>query len=179
MELSEFINNGIKAIQRGVVDRKSPYRLPVLSTTLKNKVFQRIVVARSFDEKNMRLTIFTDSASKKCQQLQEHPDCALLFWDSRKKMQIQVSGKANFVDETDSYWSKLSDRQKREYSINPISGTRIGSSSSYDYKSKEVRFAVLIIECLKLDILILDPEGHKRAGCLLEGGVREEFWMSP
>ena len=42
MELSAFINTGIKAIQRGAVDRKSPYRLPVLSNTYENKVFQRL-----------------------------------------------------------------------------------------------------------------------------------------
>ena len=179
MELSTFINTGIKAIQRGAVDRKSPYRLPVLSNTFENKVFQRIVVARAFDEKKMRLTIFTDHASKKYKQLQAHPECALLFWDARKKMQIQVNGKANFVDQTDSYWDKLSDRQKREYSINPISGTNIASAKGYDYDSKEARFAVLIIQFLNLDILVLDSEGHKRAGCLLEKDRKEEFWMSP
>lgn len=179
MELSEFINTGIKSIQRGTVDRKSPFRLPVLSNTFENKVFQRIVVARSFDETNMELTIFTDSASKKYQQLQAHPDCGLLFWDARKKMQIQVYGKAKFISETASYWSKLSGRQKREYSINPISGTKVVSSKSYNYDSAEARFAVIKIQFLKLDILNLDPEGHKRAGCNLKDGRKEEFWMSP
>ena len=179
MELSTFINTGIKAIQRGAVDRKSPYRLPVLSNTYENKVFQRIVVTRAFDEKKMQLTIFTDHASKKYKQLQAHPECALLFWDARKKMQIQVNGKANFVDQIDSYWDKLSDKQKREYSINPKSGTQIASAKGYDYDSKEARFAVLIIQFLNLDILVLDSEGHKRAGCSLEKDRREEFWMSP
>ena len=179
MELSAFINTGIKAIQRGAVDRKSPYRLPVLSNTFENRIFQRIVVARSFDEKKMQLTVFTDHASKKYKQLQVHPQCALLFWDARKKMQIQVNGKTNFVDETDSYWDKLSDRQKREYSINPISGSNIASAKGYDYDSEEARFAVLIIQFLNLDILVLDSEGHRRAGCLLGKRGREEFWMCP
>ena len=179
MELSAFINTGIKAIQRGAVDRKSPYRLPILSNTFENRIFQRIVVARSFDEKKMQLTVFTDHASKKYKHLQVHPQCALLFWDARKKMQIQVNGKANFVDETDSYWDKLSDRQKREYAINPISGTKIASAKGYNYESEEARFAVLIIQFLNLEILVLDSEGHKRATCLLGKGRREEYWMSP
>ena len=179
MELSAFINTGIKAIQRGAVDRKSPYRLPVLSNTYKNKVFQRIVVARAFDEKKMQLTIFTDHASKKYKQFHAHPECDLLFWAARQKMQIQVNGKVHFVSPTDSYWHNLSDRPKREYSINPISGTNIASAKGYDYDSKEARFAVLIIQLLNLDILVLDSEGHKRAGCLLEKDRREEFWMSP
>ena len=65
------------------------------------------------------------------------------------------------------------------YSINPKSGTNIASAKGYDYDSKEARFAVLIIQFLNLDILVLDSEGHKRAGCLLEKDRREEFWMSP
>ena len=179
MELSEFINTGIKAIQRGTVDRKSPYRLPVLSNTLENKIFQRIVVARAFDEKYMELTIFTDNASKKYHQLHIHSECGLLFWDPRKKIQIQVSGKANFIDDKDSYWKKLSNRQRREYSINPISGTKIASSKSYNYESAENRFAVMIVKLLKLDILILDSKGHVRAGCDFREGKKKEFWMSP
>ena len=179
MELSTYINTGIKAIQRGAVDRKSPYRLPVLSNTFENKVFQRIVVARAFDEKNMQLTIFTDHASKKYKQLQADPQCALLFWDARKKMQIQVNGKANFVDEMDPYWDKLSERQKKEYSINPISGTKIASAQGYNYESLDARFAVLVIQFLNLEILELSSEGHKRAACLLGNARREEYWMSP
>ena len=38
---------------------------------------------------------------------------------------------------------------------------------------------VLIIQFLNLDILVLDSEGHRRAGCLLGKRGREEFWMSP
>ena len=94
-------------------------------------------------------------------------------------MQIQLNGKANFVDEMDSYWDKLSERQKKEYSINPISGTKIASMKGYNYESEEARFAVLIIQFLNLEILMLDSEGHKRAACLLGKGSRKEYWMSP
>ena len=179
MELSEFITYGIKSIQRGVVDRKSPYRLPVLSTSVEGNVSQRIVVARGFDEKNLQLIVFTDNASKKYQQLQINSKCALLFWDPRKKLQIQVNGKANFIKEKDMYWNNLSDRQKKEYVINPIPGSKIESAQSYNYDSEETRFAVLSIQFDHIDMLQLSSDGHKRAGCILRQCKREDFWMCP
>ena len=70
MHISEFILMSLKTIQRGTVDRKSSFRLPVLSTSLNDKVFQRIVVARNFDPHDHSLLIFTDRESHKYYQLQ-------------------------------------------------------------------------------------------------------------
>ena len=36
MNVSDFILNALKKIQRGTVDRKSSFRLPVFSTTINN-----------------------------------------------------------------------------------------------------------------------------------------------
>ena len=69
MNVSEFTLMALKKIQRGTVDRKSPFRLPVLSTSVNNKVFQRIVVARNFNEHDHSLLIFTDYESQKYYQL--------------------------------------------------------------------------------------------------------------
>ena len=86
MNISEFILMSLKTIQRGTVDRKSSFRLPVLSTALNNKVFQRIVVARNFDEYDNSLLIFTDHESQKYHQLHHNKNCSLLFWDQKQKL---------------------------------------------------------------------------------------------
>ena len=179
MELSEFITNAIKCIQRGVVDRKSPYRFPILSTLDKNNVSQRILVARAFDDEKMSLIVYTDSASEKFSQLKQNPNCSLLFWDSRKKLQVQVRGKANFIKNKDVFWNKLSDNQKKEYSIKPSPGTMIKNYDSYDYDDVESRFTVISIEFRELHILELCKDGHKRAQCNLLGDKKEEFWVCP
>ena len=69
MNVTIFINDALKTIQRGTVDRKSPFKLPTLSTSTDNKVFQRIVVARRFIEHDQSLIIYTDHESKKYHQL--------------------------------------------------------------------------------------------------------------
>ncbi len=55
MNVSIFIDEALKTIQRGTVDRKSPFKLPALSSSIDNKVFQRIVVARRFIEHDQSL----------------------------------------------------------------------------------------------------------------------------
>ena len=83
MNVSEFIMMALKAIQRGTVDRKSSFRLPVLSTAINNKVFQRIVVARNFNDHDRSLLIFTDRESSKYYQFHHNKNCSLLFWDQK------------------------------------------------------------------------------------------------
>ena len=85
MNVTIFIDDALKTIQRGTVDRKSPFKLPTLSTSTDNKVFQRIVVARRFIEHNQSLIIYTDHESKKYHQLKTNPSCSLLFLGSKKK----------------------------------------------------------------------------------------------
>ena len=96
MNVTIFIDDALKTIQRGTVDRKSPFKLPALSTSTDNKVFQRIVVARRFIEHDQSLIIYTDYESQKYHQLKTNPSCSLLFWDPKKRLQVQVAGDAYF-----------------------------------------------------------------------------------
>ena len=84
MNLTIFIDDALKTIQRGTVDRKSPFKLPVLSSCDNNMVFQRIVVARRYNERDHSLIIYTDHESKKYHQLKTNPSCSLLFFVSQK-----------------------------------------------------------------------------------------------
>ena len=113
MNVTIFIDDALKTIQRGTVDRKSPFKLPALSSSINNKVFQRIVVARRFIEHDQSLIIYTDHESKKYHQLKTNPSCSLLFWDPKKRLQVQVAGEASFLDNKIDYWDKLSDTQKK------------------------------------------------------------------
>ena len=130
MNISEFILMSLKIIQRGTVDQKSSFRLPVLSTTSNNKVFQRIVVSRNFDEYDHSLLIFTDRESHKYYQLHHNKNCSLLFWDQKQKLQVQVEGEASIVENKKTHWDKLNDKQKDDYKIIPFPGKKISSIAS-------------------------------------------------
>jgi pyridoxine/pyridoxamine 5'-phosphate oxidase len=178
MDVSEFINLAIKTIQRGTVDRKSPFRLPILSNSNQGRVYQRIVVARKFIENEMTVDIFTDSASKKYFQLKDNAECSLLFWDSKKKLQVTVHGIAFFDAKKLIYWQGLSENQKKDYMINPPPGTKLNTAKSFKYDS-EARFAVISIKFKDMEVLELSPDGHKRAGCQFVAEGKKEYWLSP
>jgi len=179
MNVTIFIDDALKTIQRGTVDRKSPFKLPALSTSTDNKVFQRIVVARRFIEHDQSLIIYTDYESQKYHQLKTNPSCSLLFWDPKKRLQVQVSGEAYFLDDKLNYWEKLNEKQKKDYVINPLPGTEISSSDSYSYDSAEHRFEVISINFKTLDVLELSPDGHRRAKSILNKNGRKDFWLAP
>jgi pyridoxamine 5'-phosphate oxidase len=179
MNVTIFIDDALKTIQRGTVDRKSPFKLPALSTSTDNKVFQRIVVARRFIEHDQSLIIYTDYESQKYHQLKTNPSCSLLFWDQKKRLQVQVAGEAYFLDDKLNYWDKLNENQKKDYVINPLPGTEISSSDSYSYDSAEHRFEVISIHFKTLDVLELSPDGHRRAKSILNKNGRKDFWLAP
>ena len=179
MNVSIFIDDALKTIQRGTVDRKSPFKLPVLSSSIDNKVFQRIVVTRRFIERDQSLIIFTDHESKKYHQLKTNPSCSLLLWDSKKRLQVQVAGEAYFLENKGDYWDKLNENQKKDYVINPFPGTEISSADGYSYDSAEYRFEVISIHFKTLDVLELSPSGHRRAKSILNKNGREDFWVAP
>ena len=179
MNVSIFIDDAIKTIQRGTVDRKSPFKLPVLSSSIDNKVLQRIVVARKYNEHDHSLIIYTDHESKKYHQLKSNSSCSLLFWDPKKRLQVQVAGEAYFLEDKIDYWNKLNENQKKDYLINPFPGTEISFADSYTFDSALHRFEVISIRFKALDILELSPGGHRRAKSILKKNGREDFWLAP
>ena len=179
MNVSIFIDEALKTIQRGTVDRKSTFKLPTLSSSIDNKVFQRIVVARRYIEHDQSLIIYTDHESQKYHQLKTNPSCSLLFWDPKKRLQVQVAGVASFLDDKLDYWDKLNENQKKDYVINPLPGTEISSADNYNYDSAEHRFEVISIHFKTLDVLELSPDGHRRAKSILNKNDREDFWVAP
>ena len=179
LNVSIFIDEALKSIQRGTVDRKSAFKLPVLSSSEGNKIFQRIVVARRYNELDHSLLIYTDHKSKKYHQLKSNPSCSLLFWDSRKRLQVQVTGLASFLDDKAVFWEKLSEAQKKDYMIEPYPGEKISAANDYSYKNNNNRFEVISIQFKTLDILLLSPQGHRRAKSIFNNNGREEFWIAP
>ena len=179
MNISEFILMSLKTIQRGTVDRKSSFRLPVFSTALNNKVFQRIVVARNFDEYDHSLLIFTDRESQKYYQLHHNKNCSLLFWDQKQKLQVQVDGEASIVENKKTHWDKLNDKQRDDYKIIPFPGKKISSARDYEFNSSNDRFEVVNIKFKQMDVLQLSSSGHCRAKCIFTKNSRKEFWVSP
>ena len=179
MQLSDFINQALKNIQRGAVDRKSKFRFPVLASFNDISVSQRIVIARKFNEEQKSLVIFTDEKSQKFKELKNNARCNLLFWDFGKKMQISVNGLAHILSKEDAqkYWQNVSDIQKKDYQINPPPKSIIEAHNAYEFDASLNRFTVIEIFFQELDILVLSNNGHQRANYNLK--TLEQSWVTP
>jgi len=176
MNLVNFIDSAIKHIQRGVVDRKSFFRHPVLASMDGPNIFQRIVVMREFDFEKKSIVIFTDSKSQKVKQILNHPECSLLFWDPRKKLQISVQSKSQIEIDNSRYWSKINDRQKKDYTVNPLPKSKIEAHDDYEF-SDQNRFTVINLTFKSMDVLQLSDQGHIRATQDFENNI--QTWVSP
>ena len=162
MNLVNFIDNAMKHIQRGVVDRKSFFRHPVLASTDGPNIFQRIVVMREFDFEKKSIVIFTDSKSQKVGQILKYPECSLLFWDPRKKLQISVQSKSYVEIENLHYLSKINDRQQKDFTVNPPPKSEIKAHDDYEFGDQN-RFTVINLAFKSMDVLQLSVQGHIRA----------------
>jgi hypothetical protein len=176
MKLDNFIDSAIKHIQRGAVDRKSFFRHPVLASTDGPNIFQRIVVMREFDFEKKSIVIFTDSKSQKVGQILNHPECSLLFWDPRKKLQISVQSKSHIEIDNSHYWSKINDRQQKDYTVNPPPKSEIKAHDDYEF-SDQNRFTVINLTFRSMDVLQLSDQGHVRATHDFENNTQS--WVSP
>ena len=96
-ELKNFWKEGLIELMRSNVDRKHPFRNCVLATVFKEKVNQRTVIHRKFYHNNTSL-IYTDSRSKKVKQLEANPISSLLFYDTKKQLQVSVAGLISIHD---------------------------------------------------------------------------------
>lgn len=176
MNLTNFIDNALKHIQRGVVDRKSYFRHPVLASTDGQNIFQRIVVMREFDFEKKSIVIFTDSKSQKVSHFINHTQSNLLFWDPRKKLQVSIHASPNINEDSSCYWLKVSDRQKKDYTITPPPKSEIKSHDDYGF-SDENRFTIISLTFKSMDVLQLSNQGHIRATHEFKNNTQS--WVSP
>jgi pyridoxamine 5'-phosphate oxidase len=179
MKLSEFVSLAMQNIKRGSVDRKAKFRLPILASSSNNKLTQRIVIVRKFNQDTNSVTIFTDHKSQKVSQIKHNENCHLLFWDSRRNLQVSICciAKINDKETTDFYWKNLSELQKKDYLVNPSPKTLINSYNNYNYESTKNRFTVIEFFFQQMDILLLDKNGHKRAIHDFKNGLQS--WVTP
>lgn len=179
MQLSDFINQALKFIERGTVDRKSKFRLPILASYNENTINQRIVIARKFDGNENSLIIFTDRDSQKFNELQRNESCSLLFWDAGKKMQVYIQGVAEIMDEDSRvlFWKNLSESQKKDYQIEPPPKTNIQTHNDYQFKDTSDRFCCIKIFFKSMDILVLSNNGHQRA--IYDFKSQKQDWVTP
>ena len=128
-----------------VINRSSPFRIPVFICADQNEVDGRIVVLRKSDRNSNVLQFHTDLRSPKVDILNKNNKASLLFYDKEEKIQLRVKVECEVNNQnsiTEESWKKTQHISRRCYltdsppgtnSDNPTSGM-ISKLEDFDYQ---------------------------------------------
>ena len=162
-----------------VVNRNSPFRIPVFICADQNDVDGRIVVLRKSDKNNSLLQFHTDLRSQKVAILKKNKNASLIFYDKEEKIQLRVKVicEVNNQDPvSEDSWKKtqhisrrcyLTDNAPGSVSERPTSGM-ISKLEDFDYTMEQSEkgyenFTVIKCEIKSIEWLYLAAKGHRRA----------------
>jgi len=176
-----------------VINRNSPFRIPVFICTDQNDIDGRIVVLRKSDKNNSLLQFHTDLRSQKVVILKKNKNASLIFYDKEEKIQLRVKVicEVNNQDPvSEESWKKTQHISRRCYltdsapgsvSENPTSGM-ISKLEDFDYTMEQSEkgyenFTVIKCEIKSIEWLYLAAKGHRRAIFNFEN--KKNSWLVP
>ena len=176
-----------------VVNRSSPFRIPVFICTDQNDIDGRIVVLRKSDKNNNILQFHTDLRSPKVNILKKNKNASLVFYDKEEKIQLRVKVICEINNQnslTEESWKKTQHISRRCYltdsgpgsiSENPTSGM-ISKLEDFDYTMEQSEkgyenFTVIKCKIKSIEWLYLAAKGHRRA--IFDFEKNKNNWLVP
>ncbi len=149
-------------LSQGVVNKKSKFHTPTLSTINGNAINSRTIILRKVDNKTKMLLFYSDSRSRKVLNIEQNNNITVHLYEPRYKLQVQLYGHAdieNKTEKTKDIWNSLSSYSKKNYLSALSPGEKINSLDGIKYnKDNEeafhnfslIYFKVSKLECLQL-----------------------------
>ena len=176
-----------------VVNRNSPFRIPVFICADQNDVDGRIVVLRKSDKENNILQFHTDLRSPKVDILKKNNNASLVFYDTEEKIQLRVKVTCKINNKnslSEKSWKKTQHISRRCYltddapssvSDKPTSGM-ISKLEDFDYTMEQSEkgyenFAVIKCNIKSIEWLYLAAKGHRRA--IFDFENNKNSWLVP
>ena len=169
-------------MKRAVNDKKHPFRYLIFSS-LGAKVRSRYVVLRSYQSDNS-FVVYTDSRSSKVEEIRQNPEVHLLFYNSRKQVQVLVEGICDTENNPairQSLWLKVQGNAQKSYNTTLPPGAVITTPETGHQVKAEMDdeyFEVLNIQPVKIEVLQLNRSKHLRASFYKENNW-EGSWLVP
>lgn len=173
----------IKAeLEKGATQKEHPFRYFTLATVGLDQVARlRTVVLRNLS-KDLKITFFTDSRSKKMIHLQENKKVGLLFYNPETLTQIRIEGLAKVVQNEEAkakYWEEIDQKARMDYTTTSAPGTSLSSPEQLDYLDDEDHFCMIEITPFKMEYLRLKRPNHIRVRYSWEDGRWEGEFIVP
>ena len=176
-----------------VINRSSPFRIPVFICGDQSNFDGRIVVLRKSDQLNNIIQYHSDIRSEKITKIKKNKNASMLFYDKEEKIQVRLKVECvvNYNNEiTKESWLKTGHISRKCYlvdngpgteSFNPTSGLkRELDNFEFTMEQSEVgykNFTVIQCKIKIIEWLYLAAKGHRRAKFDLDNN--KKIWLVP
>lgn len=174
-----------RLLQRGVADRHAASRHPSLVTVdAEGRLQVRTVVLRRVEPEARVLGFHSDRRSQKVHALQALPSCAVHVYDSRRRLQLRVSGQAAVHLDgaaVDAEWQRLPPGSRDSYAVLAAPGSVVAHPTQGLERGDDAwarsQFCYITIAVQSIEALWLRPSGHLRAGFFYDPPAPSEWWV--
>ena len=158
-------------LEKGVVDRNSPFHTPTLITLESDHAAARTLVLRGVDKTAQTLRFHTDKRSKKIEQINVNQDALVHIYSQHDKLQLRLKSVLSLhVSEplVDEAWEKSYGMSKICYQVSDTPGSVIKKPDGYEYLPEvnhdgKDNFIVILAKIVEIEWLYLSCDGHRRA----------------
>ena len=177
-----------------VINRASPFRIPVFICGNQNDFDGRIVVLRKSDQSNKLLQFHSDIRSDKIKKLKNNNNASMLFYDKEEKIQVRIKVECaiNYENEvTKQSWLKTGHMSRKCYLVSNGPGTESTIPTSglkpeldnFEYTMEQSQegyknFTVIQCKIKSLEWLYLAAKGHRRARFEFSDYTKG-YWLIP
>ena len=173
-------------LAQGVVNKKSKFHTPTLSTVNGNMINSRTIILRKVDNKTKMLFFYSDSRSRKVLNIIQNNNVTVHLYEPRFKLQVQLYGHAkieNNSEKTKNIWSSLNSFSKKNYLSALSPGEKIDSLDDLKYNTDNeeafYNFSLIYFKVSKLECLQLSDIKNIRVEFVYTESSNNKYYMVP
>ena len=173
-------------LAQGVVNKKSKFHTPTLSTINGNAINSRTIILRKVDNKTKMLFFYSDSRSRKVLNIKQNNNVTVHLYEPRFKLQVQLYGNANIENKTEKtkvIWNDLSDFSKKNYLSEHTPGEKILSLDDLKYFKDNDNgfnyFSMISLKVHKLECLQLFDFKNIRVKFVYTESSDKKYYLVP
>ena len=173
-------------LAQGVVNKKSKFHTPTLSTVDGNMINSRTIILRKVDNKTKMLFFYSDSRSRKVLNIIQNNNVTVHLYEPRFKLQVQLYGHAkieNNSEKTKNIWSSLNSFSKKNYLSALSPGEKINSLDNLKYNTDNeeafYNFSLIYFKVSKLECLQLSDVKNIRVEFVYTESSEKKYYLVP
>ena len=173
-------------LAQGVVNKKSKFHTPTLSTVNGNMINSRTIILRKVDNKTKMLFFYSDSRSRKVLNIIQNNNVTVHLYEPRFKLQVQLYGHAkieNNSEKTKNIWSSLNRFSKKNYLSALSPGEKIDSLNNLKYNTDNEEaysnFSLICFKVTKLECLQLSDIKNIRVEFVYTESSSKKYYIVP